>query len=300
MSECAFYDNRGVVLHQVTHTHTLMAVQVCGSAPCGSGTAAACLTSSAGQAVSAGQYTQRPVFEDGAVSLTYTSGAACTSAAGSPPRTSVITFTCDPLVVEGSQQLRYLGETDQCESSFTLGTRLMCGESAPIACLARGWTGITYDLSPLARYAGEENWSARTATNVTYLLNVCRPLAPFKDMGVCNGAAVCQRNGTRLTNLGAVQLDPVYNTRNAVTLVYLGETGCSVSIMFTCKTGTYGTPVLDMQLGSCIFAFTWATSLVCDAPDWLRGDKCKVTDTASGVTYDFSSLMVSTCVCVCV
>ncbi|EGD73158.1 hypothetical protein PTSG_04871 [Salpingoeca rosetta] len=292
-------------------------VAACGTVPCRNtdGLSASVCQSDSESAWSLGQFTRRPVLEEGhadQVVLEYEDGSAC----GQKQRTSRVTFKCERN--QARQGPVFVAETDTCEYEFTWYTDAVCPNQAiphrPLGCsIADPETGRVYHLDELMRSNElDENWLARDAaedeegsSGFNFYINVCRPLVPSQiDSGVlsevCRGSGVCQMTESGAAYSGGYAMhEPEFDANGDVVLRYSlphsYETKChgqftrSASITFTCKEGTLGHPVFVGETAECEYQFVWETSVVCEYKQ-KAGSNCQVTDEETGTVFDLSPL----------
>ncbi|XP_072265418.1 cation-independent mannose-6-phosphate receptor [Pyxicephalus adspersus] len=235
-----------------------------GPASCSYG-AAACLIDDT-KAISLGEPTSSPRWDNGVAVLQYTNGDRCPD--GIRNRTTTIRFMCDLNQVVSRPQL--ITALEDCEYNFLWIT--------PAACLLKinthdeckvtnPATGYLFDLSSLSSKDGyiikDREKSIR--------LNICSAVKPeFCDAG----AGVCISEGEQHINAGKAQSQLTYTDR-VLRLVYEGGDKCSKNpsfrhqsvFTFVCGSDSAAGSLpsfVSFSEDTCTWQFTWVTSLVCE------------------------------------
>ncbi|XP_053316140.1 cation-independent mannose-6-phosphate receptor [Spea bombifrons] len=268
---------------------------------CGGITSSPCVVKANGMAVSscqvkgtdakiAGLVNQKLTFENGLISINYTGGDRCHKIYN---RSTAILFYCDG---ENKQPV-FLKETPDCTYMFEWRTPHACLPFKPVDCSVRDTSGNSYDLSSLSRY--NENWEVELPLGSTkkYRLNVCKPLVEETGPASCpDGAAACLLEGSNSTNLGEL-VEGLRWEKDVLVLKYTNGDLCpdgkrrkTTTLRFKCDEEILDSrPQFITALEDCEYTFMWVTALACPLKITSH-DKCRVTNPASGHTFDLSSL----------
>ena len=221
-------------------------LNVCGEVECGDSKQVGMCQHDSDKVHNAGVANSTLEYENGVLRAVYTGGEKCSNG---KPRNTTIIFQCDHshvggLVIDDVTEVH-------CEYEVTALTNLACPPNyRAVECAFQDKLGRQYDLSQLAKE--DFNWEASgtESNNVTYLINVCRPLN--KAPGCNPTSAVCEYalplNGSGsdykkfLHNLGDASTGHfTVSDCGAVTLTYhfdppSGSGGCQrlVNIAFEC------------------------------------------------------------------
>ncbi|KAM4770926.1 cation-independent mannose-6-phosphate receptor [Rhinophrynus dorsalis] len=237
-----------------------------------------------------GLFNEKVVFENGLLMINYTGGEICHKIY---TRSTVILFYCD----HNEQKPVFLKETPDCTYMFEWRTPLACLPSKPIDCSYKDSNGNSYDLSSLSLH--NENWEALPLPGTTqrYRMNVCKPLVPETGPGSCsNNAAACLIDGNKAINLGQLANSPKWENEVS-TLHYINGEKCpdgirnrTTTIRFMCdKHQLNSKPQFIKALEDCDYTFLWITAAACPL-NITAQDQCRVTNPATGHTFDLSSL----------
>ncbi|BFZ10294.1 hypothetical protein BsWGS_13333 [Bradybaena similaris] len=186
-------------------------------------------------------------------------------------------------------------------TTFKVSTALACPPQ-PVSCVTHDAQGRQFDLTALARDTG--NWvvidTRPTHKDLSYHINVCRPVNPTPDVS-CPGGAVgaCQTGTSGNFSLGYVQSEPVVSSIDGVvTIRYDGGDKChkgtpnessrSTRIIFFCDQ-TEHDPVFEGESINCEYTFAWRTPSACPQ-QVVTGSDCKVVDPLYNFEFDLSSL----------
>lgn len=266
--------------------------------PCTLANTAVCQTrpSDPNFANSAGVSSRKISYNNGVITLKYSSGSPCHN--NQFNRSTVITFTCARGVVGAPV---FVQETLDCSYIFTWATDAACTPGDSIECLATDSTnGLQYDLSSLVRTSG--NWEAldtRENGKFKYYINVCHAINPVSSTKCDSKAGGCQTSPSDPTftdySLGRPSAPFVAN--GTVVLQYSSGSPChqgaynrSLLIKFKCKKDTVGTPVFISETDSCQYIFLWETAAVCPPSNGTVGADCQIADPLTGSVYNLKAL----------
>ena len=185
------YDLSSLNLTASVYSHTVGAfnytINVCGGVKCGDKHGVGMCQHDSGNHHSAGSYNSTLEYENGVLKLVYSGGDACHN--GQPRNTTVI-FQCDHSR-SGGLVIDEVEEVSHCVYEVTVLTNLACPPNyRAIECAFEGNKGQQYDFSQLAKEKFNWEASGTESANVTYLINVCRPLN--KAPGCSPTSAVCE------------------------------------------------------------------------------------------------------------
>ncbi|EGD79231.1 hypothetical protein PTSG_09952 [Salpingoeca rosetta] len=167
-------------------------------------------------------------------------------------------------------------------------------------------TGTEYDLSALVR--NKNNWVAVDVLESNkhhYEINVCRSLVITDEIKgtTCEtneGTAICksdvQPDGTHTHSMSlGWSAKPIFRAGKLSIETSFGDE-CPAGfksdavIDFICDVNAgSGHPTLREVTDQCLYVFAWRSSVACPVKD-ETGNNCKVTDKATGKTYDLTSL----------
>lgn len=227
---------------------------------------------------------------NGAVILHYTGGSPCNN--GQSERSTVITLYCS----SEESELRFLGESPECEYAFSMDT--------PVACPLESYQGdycrvkdeifgYAFNLNPLKNKNSNYNV---TVGEYTYVFNVCDKLNGFND-SKCSNSSACQLKSadTQFSKSLGLPSEKLVYRKGLITLEYkYGSGNChgkynrTTKITFVChharedKDG----PIFIGEAFDCSYLFEWPTVHACPPFEVIE---CSVSDD-KGVNYDLSRL----------
>lgn len=247
-------------------------------------------------------------FADGALTLTYTGGEKCHT---NFARTSVINFVCPESVGNnsGTTQLKFIAE-ENCFYEFEWVTPLACGATTSGASSCQfELGGSTYNFAPLVG-SKDENWVAvdEDPNTECFMIDPCGKLTVTDDSlsptEYCNrhlappgcvGYSVCQifTNGT-VVPIGKFNLENSSSLTsidgNILTVLGERDAGHKAVIHYVCKTGDLTAPPVFINVtNNAYYEFHWTTFAACPL-GVQTGENCMVTHSATGFTFNLSSL----------
>uniref|UniRef100_A0A3Q2ZJ59 Insulin-like growth factor 2 receptor n=1 Tax=Kryptolebias marmoratus TaxID=37003 RepID=A0A3Q2ZJ59_KRYMA len=293
-------------------TEYIFYLNVCGKAPskeCGNDLfISSCQVKASGDIKKvAGRYQNQALrYSDGDLTLIYPNGDKCSSGF---QRMTIINFQCNKTGGRGNPV--FAGETD-CTYYFNWDTAFACvKEKEDLLCRVRdGYKH--YDLSPLTKYPGDENWEAVDATSaqsdsnptrsVRYYLNVCHKIIQRGGAAVCpEDASICAVDKQNKTvSLGSFVSPPQKTkTGSDIRLVYADGSVCPSNVKtriqtfltLKCKPGDFESPPILLRVSpdSCVYELEWYTASACVLSK-TKGHDCKVEDPQAGISFDLSPL----------
>uniref|UniRef100_A0A3Q4GTY1 Insulin-like growth factor 2 receptor n=1 Tax=Neolamprologus brichardi TaxID=32507 RepID=A0A3Q4GTY1_NEOBR len=207
-------------------------LNICGRVPtqeCGDGPfISSCqVKNGEGRKIVAGKYQNQTLrYSDGDLTLIYPNGLKCSSGF---ERMTIINFQCN----KTAWNPEFAGETD-CTYYFNWDTAFACvKEKEDLLCRVTDGNK-RYDLSPLTRYPGDENWEVvddkSSKSDSRYYLNVCHKVIPTGRAAGCPvDAAMCAVDkNNRTISLGSFLSSPQKTkTGNDIRLVYTDGSFCT-------------------------------------------------------------------------
>eukprot|EP00911_Craspedida_sp_UC1_P002414 UC1_evm2s1801 len=243
-----------------------------------------------------GHWADKPVLNDGIVTLEYTSGGTCKGSRGKVR--TLIKMRCAPgLSGEDGPRMVF---SDECTHEFEWATKLACQpRHEAIDCVTTDpATGHVFDLTRLVN--PESNYETSAGTFL-YVVNICRPIVPIKgstchlDASACQIEASTDHTDKHLGLPAAPQWDAekkqVYMELQHGTGNCKGENERSSRIDFICPADGVEKELhfvgeSDMD---CTYYFVWETVAACPVKE-LTSDDCSVTDAFTGVVLDLNRL----------
>ncbi|XP_035222792.1 cation-independent mannose-6-phosphate receptor-like isoform X1 [Stegodyphus dumicola] len=237
-----------------------------------------------------GSQMNEPVVNNkGTVVLRYTDGSYCHN--GQFKRSTTVNLFCS-----GEQEdLKFIGETPECEYIFSLATPVACPiqSSFGSACTVKDpFFGYIFDLNPLK--SKNNNYNV-TVDDYNFYFNVCDKLNGFEN--ACINSSACQTKPKEASFSKSLGLpnDRLIYRNGLITLEYKSGTGSchgkynrSARITFTChhaledKDGPY----FVSEAEDCTYLFEWPTVHACPPFDVIE---CSVIGD-NGAYYDLSRL----------
>lgn len=289
-------------------------LNVCGSLdgapePCADAHTGACQTGNGlSTPIIAGQYNDKPEYDSGVITLTYTGGKD--KCHGQYERKTVIDFACHH-DQSGDAGPRYLDEKADCTYAFEWPTKLACPPHEVFDCVLQDGDK-TFDLSRLSK-ADENYEQAYNTSNEIFILNVCRSLVHKKGQTCPSYSAACRIDLSekdpkkRFHSLGEVTSHSLTYQQESEVLVLRYENGetCgdgkqrkSTVILFTCdkNSDALGSPGGHFVLNDCEDHFVWTSSAACplekqsDSVTTNGTGDCKVLNPNTGYEFDLSNL----------
>uniref|UniRef100_H3CWI6 Insulin-like growth factor 2 receptor n=1 Tax=Tetraodon nigroviridis TaxID=99883 RepID=H3CWI6_TETNG len=223
--------------------------------------------------------------------LNYTGGETCHKIY---QRSTEIYFSCHPDQNPGAPE--FIKETPDCTYMFSWPTALACVPIKTTSCSYNDGQGRSYDLSPLALDTG--NWEVQHSfgdTSKKIYINVCRSLVQMGGSWACpSSAAACMKVGNEYVSLGHVESGPTLDT-NVLSLKYTSGQACPHTkgnrtsiIRFKCEK-VESRPMLISAIEDCVYTFLWLTPVACPLNS-TQQDECRVTNPATGYSFDLSAL----------
>ncbi|UYV74013.1 hypothetical protein LAZ67_11001828 [Cordylochernes scorpioides] len=146
-----------------------------------------------GEKYSIGKLNDNLSYNQGQLLLKYTSGVSCPD--GNTNRSSIIQFICPPKdTPEGPV---YVEDINNCTHMFNFRTQLACERQIECRYTVNG---TTVNLSPLIRI--QDNYAASHTNyyNITFLLNICNPVASEPDCPANSGVCIVEQANTSSKN----------------------------------------------------------------------------------------------------
>ncbi|GAB1599449.1 cation-independent mannose-6-phosphate receptor-like [Argonauta hians] len=275
---------------------------------CGDGTAA-CQTRSSDSSfvVDIGKSSDELVYEDGVLFLTYKGGKS--NCHKKFTRKTLITFTCDSSV-DGTAGPHYLEEKFDCTYLFEWPTKYACSHVSVSDCTMQDNKGNDYDFSGLTLTSDNYVFVESKLTNRKFILNICQTLVHQKGQTCPSNSAACliDMEETDLTkkyhSIGQLSDKPLQLDNNHLQLVYKNGEPCkgsganssSTYIMFQCDLTAVDTSPSSYYFveRNCEHHFLWLTREACPLTNKTSShNNCRVTDQATGITFDLSRLRKS-------
>ncbi|OWF52457.1 cation-independent mannose-6-phosphate receptor-like [Mizuhopecten yessoensis] len=293
--------NKGTPYKIDDHRGHIFKLNVCGKVT-GSGCAGvsvgACQEEVAGDKrnFSSGLYNSKLQFDNGVLVLNYHGGKDCHNKMYK--RTTIINFVCSQTAGEGNPV--FIDESDDCTYYLSWHTSLACEKEVKCSVDAGN---RTIDLSPLVKPTGEySSLSTMNGKDVSYYINICRPLNPIYGTLCPPQASACMlQPGGSPQSLGKVTGPPVLEKGTGkVTLIYEGGDVCSTNqaknmstkIVFVCNPGVSRSGPVLQEVSDCQYVFVWDTSVVCSQDDTnlqpVANQDCSYKDAQTGNTYNLT------------
>ncbi|KFM80576.1 Cation-independent mannose-6-phosphate receptor, partial [Stegodyphus mimosarum] len=237
-----------------------------------------------------GSQMNEPIVNNkGTVVLRYTDGSYCHN--GQFKRSTTVNLFCS-----GEQEdLKFIGETPECEYIFSLATPVACPVQSSFgnACTVKDpFFGYIFDLNPLK--SKNNNYNV-TVGDYNFYFNVCDKLNGFEN--ACINSSACQTKPKEPSFSKSLGLpnDRLIYRNGLITLEYKSGTGTchgkynrSTRITFTChhaledKDGPY----FVSEAEDCTYLFEWPTVHACPPFDVIE---CSAIGD-NGAYYDLSKL----------
>ncbi|KAL5011151.1 hypothetical protein ScPMuIL_013456 [Solemya velum] len=221
--------------------------------------------------------------------------------------TTVITFHCNKTAGVGSPTFR---STKDCTYMFDWHTQYACLSAGSGECRVTNGKN-RYDLSPLSRRSGSNNWRVLHSEadfelqGAEIVLNMCHDLLRVDDSEGCPpDSSICmiKKSGdtSDVKSLGNYKSEPFYNTnRDVIQMNYTMGPKCPSSsqkniesiITFFCKPGDLesGPTLSRLSEDECVYEIEWHTAAAC-VLGHTKGTNCRVSDDESGIDFDLSPL----------
>ncbi|KAB7506987.1 Cation-independent mannose-6-phosphate receptor [Armadillidium nasatum] len=272
---------------------SLMLLSVCGAvndSRCSALDSGVCFVSR-DTSYSAGKWNQKLKFRNWNSYLEYEGGEKCSKGLKWSTR---ISFVCQ-------DNERKLGPVlitiDEISCTYFVNWYAIEACERHIRCFAHSFER-TYDLSPLTLHWKNYEVSDPSDENITYLINVCKPLNPVVGVNCPPGSSGCiiRKNRDPL-GLGHPILNPNVGANESVHLMYTHGSDCpthpgfhlSSRIIFVCnRSAGRGIPSYLRTTGDCQIHFEWQTSLVCPPP--VEEGQCQIAFEAAKTNIDLIPL----------
>ncbi|EDV20551.1 uncharacterized protein TRIADDRAFT_60938 [Trichoplax adhaerens] len=235
-------------------------------------------------------------YHAGQLFFNYSDGDLCH---GLHHRSTIITFICSPNITIGRPI--FINESRQCVYSFIWPTKLACEEQTE--CLATNPNGSMVDLSPLTRNQG--GWKVYNVQNSIGIdkkiyINICKALNPVENLRCPAGSAACAilPRSNLTVNLGGFDHPAKIDPDGSIILRYAQGSPCSADtsrnrstlIIFTCRMGSIGYPVLDLNRSdSCQDTIWWRTNRACTSKQ-SKWNSCWIHNAITNSMYNLSRL----------
>uniref|UniRef100_UPI003AAAD5C6 cation-independent mannose-6-phosphate receptor isoform X1 n=2 Tax=Centroberyx gerrardi TaxID=166262 RepID=UPI003AAAD5C6 len=293
--------NGGYTVYDHKDPRKMFRLNICGevaNAGCSPGTGV-CIKD-VKSAVNGGQVSKKLSYKDHVLELTYDGGDPC-PANPALKHSSIINFICRPPASGSATTEPVLVDSnaETCTHFFSLHTHLVCEQS--VKCSVLNGSALI-DLTPLIHvsgyYTATDEDLDQSDGSPDFYINICQPLNPIPGVTCPAGAAVCMDPDNKPpVDIGRTTTGPEINTAtNEVSITYTSSTPCladraqnyTSKIIFTCQRGLeLGSPQMLRQQ-DCVFAFEWATPVVC--PDATHTSGCQLKDSQLQFTFDLSAL----------
>lgn len=286
-------DTRTGYSHLKYHINFCRPLNKVSSYKCHGGASSACQTSLSDPEVTGydlGSQMEKPTVRSrDTVIVRYTGGSFCHN--GQFKRSTTIILSCS----SDEGELKFLGETPECEYVFSLSTPVACPleSSHGNNCIVKDpLFGYMFNLNPLK--SKNNNYNV-TEGEYTYVFNVCDKLNDFNNKCVNSSACQLKPKDPEFSKSLGLPNDVLMYRKGLITLEYKsGSSNChgkynrTTRITFTChhahedKDG----PVFVTEAQDCTYLFEWPTVHACPPFDVIE---CSVIDD-KGIYYDLSRL----------